>query len=281
MGKIFFYFNCVFCLFLLSACKNPFLETRFILEINLPQWPPVFGERSIYPKLSRWRVEITVSSESDSNKYVNHEIFYVDSETENFAIDFSYGQIISIIAQPVTLDKFGNENLFFYPCGMIYPYCNDKLEWESGFTADILKSLLLGSENDSKINNFISKFNWNKLDEYLKAKIHNSMVYENTKFYNPWNKKKDTILELISSRKFNATSLNINNTETVKIEDYGLNYKSVISPFVIENEIIEKYKSFCLSNDEINFYSIYNEKCVIIYNSKKLVRFSNLPLFIE
>lgn len=289
MTKTFFYFNllCVAVLMLLSSCSNGnYFEPSEEFNVSLPLWPPE-SERQLYPKLSRWKVEVAGGNFVNTENPSENSAFF-SRDTFEIAVKANKNQPVAVIAVPVTLDSSGNEVEFFKCAGFIYPFCSEKeLTFENGFTAEVLK---IGIKSDSftsskKKAEFLMKFNWNRFMEVIETKTESSLEnLSETGIYNPWKNNPSKISGLICSKKFYQTALNTSGTFGKKLELQKDLQKFMISSYIPENQILEKEGVFTLQNDEINFYSLYNEYGVIIKaKNSEIVSpvFINLPIIKE
>lgn len=273
MAKICF-FLCIICLPLsLFSCRLEPFSSEETFSLQLPQWPPSY-DRQKYPELAYWIVETSSGS----------------FKTTEPALDFTVekGMPFYALAYAVTKTESGENVQFFMPAGFVYPFCQYELTWENGFGAKVMEQIWQGSEGKSKREKlqFLLKFNWKRFFELVQTKIDQSLerADEEVGCYNPWQLSISSIAELISSRKFYATALNLSVTSYQTLHFNNEMERQMLSSFIPENSVIYDKGIFCLSPEKINLFSIYNAFGVIIYggnsekNSPKLI---NLPIIKE
>ncbi len=289
----------IILLVLLCACKNSeiFCEEDDVCFI-LPQWPPAYGEQSLYPELLAWSIT--------TNEARNQP---VEASVQKIELTISKNKPFYLIAQPITKSSQG-QSCFFHCAGGIYPYCYEhsgkkgtvKVSWEQGFNAYLMDSMLFSassfhrsssskSDNEnhnksdsdkSEYENYLASFNWKKMVDTIQTKtVPESSSSED--FYNPWHTDLPAIKQGIAYKNFSATLLNQKNCFSVVLQDYGTN-ESVLSPYIPENEMIYNFSQFSLKKDEDNYFAVNNQYQMIIRGSsaKNLsIEYIFLPIIIE
>ena len=267
---------------LLWACKysETFREeddVRFIL----PEWPPEYGDKDLYPELLAWQITTNVVR----NQLVNPDVQEIKVSIPKNKPFYLMAQPVTRVAQPVTKvaqsqvqtqsqpqsqTQSQSQCTFFHCAGGIYPYCYErsgkngtvKVSWEQGFSAYLMDSMFLSA-------NYLASFNWRKFSETIQAKTTIDPNADAQKaFYNPWHTDLSAIKQGIAYKNFSATLLNQKNCFSValEVEDYGAN-KDALSPYIPENEIIHNYSQYSLKKDEANYFSVNNQYQMIIRGS--------------
>lgn len=270
MAKICFFLCLIGALCTFSCQLSPKSQVK-TFSCSLPSWPPE-QEFCLYPELAYWIIETPSSSFRTTDQKV--------------LIEHTKSSPFYLLAYPVTKTQEGNLTQFFKPAGLVYPYEQDKLTWENGYAAEVMKTLWKGSQDCEKDKaEFLLKFNWKRFMEIVQSKIEESFEWEDERgCYNPWTIPVGKIAELIASKKFYATVLNIPVTSYSTLHLNNEMEKYIVSSFVPENKVLQKKYQVCLSSQNINLFSIYNTFGVIIYgvkgekNSLKLI---NLPIIKE
>ena len=152
------------------------------------------------------------------------------------------------------------------------------------------------SENGHKekeIQDYIASFNWKKLQQYVSSQIssyeENLSSDSELQFYNPWLLDLQTVLEKIAARNFTATALNLKSTFQISVEEKlgnGIVSGSdlILSSFVPENQIIQKYSTITLSKNKAAVFSADNLYGVIFTGSSAKnvsIEYVFLPIFIN
>ena len=288
---------------LLWACKHSesFREEDDV-RFSLPEWPPEYGDKDLYPELLAWQITTNVVR----NQLVNPDVQEIKVSIPKNKPFYLMAQPVTRVAQPVTKvaqsqvqtqsqpqsqTQSQSQCTFFHCAGGIYPYCYErsgkngdvKVSWEQGFSAYLMDSMFLsansfyGSSDSESVNvsekseyeNYLASFNWKKFSETIQAKTTIDPSAEAQKvFYNPWHTDLSSIKQGIAYKNFSATLLNQKNCFSVvlEVEDYGAN-KGALSPYIPENEIIHNFSQFSLKKDEANYFSVNNQYQMIIRGS--------------
>ena len=231
---------------------------------------------------------------------------------------------LSITATPITLNKNNQPVEFFKCAGAIYPQNyevvknkgkfwqgnkgNVQMSWENGFSAQLMQTLYdsaaQSSYDEQMIQDFIAGFNWKKLQQYIQAQIDsfeenmqaemNIQTNANTQatslplFYNPWLLDMQTVLEKIAMQGFTATALNLKNSFQISLKDKIDCERSeliaVMSSFVPENQIIQKYGTISLAKDKASLFSLDNLYGAIFTGTSAKnvsIEYVFLPIFIN
>lgn len=270
------------------------------MEFYLPEWPPAFGNKDLYPDVVKWIVRL-----EGKNK---NEICEIDGKfgciNPCLTLNLQKNEILSVTATPVT--EFGENLVEFFKCaGSIYPINNEvtttysvknQLLWENGFAAYIMQRFVLsGRENgysEEQIEEFLKEFNWKKFQQVLNKKTEDSFVLfseleseevtttSNVIFYNPWLCDLEKVLDQIAFGNFTATAVNMKSVFSAQSTEF----KDFMSSYVPENEIISNYGCLCLKSKERNLFSVYNSYGVLFEgtSAKKLsIEPVFLPIYIE
>ncbi len=231
---------------------------------------------------------------------------------------------LSITATPITLNKNNQPVEFFKCAGAIYPQNfevlknkgkfwqgnkgNVQMTWENGFSAQLMQTLYdsaaQSSYDEQIIQDFIAGFNWKKLQQYIQGQIDsfeenmqaemNIQTNENTQatslpmFYNPWLLDMQTVLEKIAMQGFTATALNLKSSFQISLKDKlhrdNSELIAVMSSFVPENQIIQKYGTISLAKDKASLFSLDNLYGVIFTGTSAKnvsIEYVFLPIFIN
>lgn len=206
--------------FLLVSCNNiaenrifSLFSTENIL-INLPEYPT-----DNYPTLSGWLIKTRLNEEVQYQR--------LNPNSKKASVKLQKNKASPILVWPIicTPSKM-EEVIFFLPAGCIYPYSKEA-KWNAGFSAHIFDTLL-EKNTDSSTEDFLSRFNWNKLQTNIEEKEKKAQA--KSEDFNPWHLNQENILKTISSGKFSV------------------------------HQIKEKDKSFVqisLENKDVNIYSNY------------------------
>ncbi|MCQ2591472.1 MAG: hypothetical protein MJ188_01700 [Treponema sp.] len=235
-----------FCFF--SCSYNGEIEDSYKtvkLTVYIPEWPPQgeYYENTTFPDLVKWQVSVLGQNLNKSFEIVKN--FQKEDAVESFELKVSKNQPVSITIQPITRSFGGADLNFFKPAGAIYPYDLEpqnavhplfnnnrnkclKLSWEQGFGALVMQQLYFSSaqevflNEDGTIWEYISYFNWKKLQQLVLEKIDQSKEtffpqdsespiqdFSKLAFYNPWQIDFQTILEAIAYRKITAGTLSV------------------------------------------------------------------------
>ena len=231
---------------------------------------------------------------------------------------------LSITATPITMNKNNQPVEFFKCAGAIYPQNyevvnnkgkfwqgnkgNVQMSWENGFSAQLMQTLYdsaaQSSYDEQMIQDFIARYNWKKMQQYIQGQIDsfeenmqaemNIQTNANTQatslpmFYNPWLLDMQTVLEKIAMQGFTATALNLKNSFQISLKDklYRENSEliAVMSSFVPENQIIQKYGTISLAKDKASLFSLDNLYGVIFTGTSAKnvsIEYVFLPIFIN
>ena len=264
---------------LLTACamanNSPAEES---IHLTLPCWPPEDSFSSSYPRLSRWQICIRGGEEEQS--------FYTTSQTLTLSV--KKNRPFCLLAQPITLLSDGSECAFFKPAGFLYPFSfsrnqtENKISWEQGFLADVMKTFfnegLSESLSPADIEYLVSCFNWRKAQESIDKKISESEKY----FYNPWLLSKSKILEGISALSFKAGMLSLSGASPM--DAATLPSGLFFSTFIPENQFFAQKNQFTvLKNTPLLVGDGKKYGIFITWKSSKNIslEFIFLPIYIE
>jgi len=269
------------------------------IYLTLPQWPPSSPAYSYeYPELLKWNIVIQGKSFDKKIEVYNNSTALLAFEEEAFRV--AKNRLLSITANPITLNK-NNQPVSFFKCaGAIYPQAYEyegiakgriTLSWEKGFSAYLLQSLYSSGKErlygEEELEDFISRFNWRKLEETIQDKMDKAIIelenQEDTVFYNPWLLELQPLLEALASQKLSAGSLTLKNSFAYKIKSLD-NKELFLSSFIPENRIIQAYNTLSLAKNKENIFSYDNHFAIIFKGSseKKLsTEYVLLPIFIE
>lgn len=268
---------------------------------------PVFPDSPGYPQLSRWLIHIEAKEISES--------FFI---SESFQLSLLKNEPVSITATAITYTGDNqDETVFFKPAGAVYPYeWNEdeiQLTWEGGFAASLMESIFKSCRENhissSHMNDFISSFNWEKLQTAVINNINKSIESFLTddetvqaKFYNPWQIDRQKLLENLTNKIFSADYLKTKNVYSVNLSLFGFSSEiSVISSFIPENEILLNYDAVSLQKNVAENFLISERHGVSAENAggstntntdyilrvtcasakKVSLEVVNLPIFIE
>lgn len=292
MKRIYFVIIIILVCFLLSSCDSylfrgstVFGSEELFVSFVLPAWPPSdSGLLSVvYPELSHWIVE--VHTPSFTGKY--------DCEPgDNLDFLITRDEPLAITATPVCFDNRKNKVAFFKCAGAVYPFTKDSMDltgeqselsvvlsWENGFTAFLMQSIFRNgkklSYNSGELRDYILRFNWNKLINYIEEKQSDE---EN--FYNPWLLDIAEVLGGIAYSSFKASFLNQKGVFKLDCGENNL----ILSSYVPENKNIQKKCRILLKKSDVNVFSDYNFNGIIIKGDsvqKVSIEYISLPLYIE
>lgn len=304
------------------------------IQSQAETWPC----QSTYPELAKWiirirgedvdeKMEVFVDglNGSESNAIgLNENSCNISEKQFSISLEVAKNKPLSITATPITLNK-NNQPVEFFKCaGAIYPQNyevvknegkfwqgnkgNVQISWENGFSAQLMQTLYdsaaQSSYDEQMIQDFIARFNWKKMQQYIQAQIDsfednmqaemNMQTNANTQaatlpvFYNPWLLDMQTVLEKIAMKGFTATALNLKSTFQISLEDkfYRENSEliAVMSSFVPENQIIQKYGTISLAKDKARLFSLDNLYGVIFTGTSAKnvsIEYVFLPIFIN
>lgn len=294
--KDFFYFTLSFlfiCSFLILSCDNLLSESKKeTVSFILPDWPPSYGDKRLYPELSKWVVYTTNNLEENAIIIPNSS--FLENKIIKFEVDKN--KPFFVLAQPLTKNQNNEENAFFYPAGAIYPYMymqnEDDLEmyltWEDGYSAFLMYTIYQSAKKNTKtltfVDSYLASFNWKKLQTTLNNKIIESVNnYEDDTtvlFYNPWLLDYNEIKKEIALNYFSLNSFNLKNSFSLQREDN----KKYLSSFIPENQIIQKFGAISIKKNEDNLFSMYNSFGAIFHGSSAKnisIEYVFLPIYIE
>lgn len=257
--KIWFLGILQFFLWAAIGCSfNNYSSIQEEIYVILPQWPPKDCLTNEYPKLSRWEISVCSSTAQ--------EIYHI--QENHFSIMVNKNEPVSILAVPVTYAQVNDECYetdFFYPAGGIYPFSKSDdnsltLNWENGFCAKCLQSILLSksetSISDELLISFSKKFNWKKLIEEIENEIQLSISKEDSAFFNPWLIDSNKLLTNLSEKNFSKTLISLSDCTEIFLNDSDLIFyeqkddekdcqRKLFSRFIPENEYLyQKKKTF-------------------------------------
>ncbi len=305
-----------------------------VIQSQAETWPC----QSTYPELAKWIIRIRgeeldkkmeVSADgldgSESNTVgLNENTCDISTTPFSISLEIAKNKPLSITATPITLNK-NNQPVEFFKCaGAIYPQNyevvknkgkfwqgnkgNVQVTWKNGFSAQLMQTLYdstgLSGYDEEKVQDFIARFNWKKLQLYIQAQIDsfednmqaemNIQANADTQaatlpvFYNPWLLDMQTVLEKIAMKGFTATALNLKNSFQISLKDklYRDNNEliAVMSSFVPENQIIQKYGTISLAKDKASLFSLDNLYGVIFTGTSAKnvsIEYVFLPIFIN
>ena len=276
-----------------AGCQNSLISDEEEVEFILPEWK-AGGE---LPQLSRWKI---CARSADFEK-----VFFLAGEEKSFSFTLKLNEPFSLTAFPLTRLSDGGEVSFFKPAGALYPYFAGgdfysgkvccQLSWEGGFSADAMQKIIRNRKesglSSEELKRFLMQFNWKKMQEKINQNIEQSILsFESQgeskpKFYNPWHIDSALLLEKLSSAIFESRYLNTSYVFTVEEELVGLQQdKTLLSSFLPENQIIQKYHLLTLKKNTPQAYIIENTYAVTLSASsaKKLsADLSYLPILTE
>lgn len=256
----------ILTIILLSGCHLVMqLPEEEVLQITLPEWPPNDPFREQYPELVQWEISVYTCYQSREYYTCNQSIF----------LSFKKNTPACIVVQPVTRLNSGNSSNYFKPAGLIYPYsrmidgqaCAD---WNSGFLASSMRKIILSQKetgvSDSRMEKFLSTFNWKKAQESIDNKI--SSVND---FYNPWLIDSEKLLDNLCYGNFKSTLLNLTGCHQLNLADLNAkNGLSLLSSFIPENQRIYENPCVFIKKDEEMIIGDGKEFALIIkYKSAK------------
>ncbi len=242
------------------------------ITLSLPQWPPQSALQAEYPQLARWHICITGAEEQK-------EFFTQDNSV---TVSVKKNRPFCLLAQPVTLLADGKECAYFKPAGFMYPVSREKVTWEQGYLAQIMKALFCEALSEKlspvEIEYLVSTFNWKKAQETIDKKL----VAETQTFYNPWLVPQAPVIESIANQTFRATLLNAAGCTAVSISE--LPQLSYFSSFIPENQVIaHKNQLTVIKNTAILTGDAKKYGVLITYKTSKNIslEFIYLPIYIE
>ena len=284
--------------FLFWSCSiDNKLDTFETISINLPEWPPSISQDN-YPELSKWIIKIR-------GENVDEKMEVPLQDCNQIILKAEKNKPLCITATPITLNKNNQEVSFFKCAGVVYPQNFEKddkkgklqLTWENGFSAYLMELLYnSASENGHKekeIQDYIASFNWKKLQQYVRGQIssyeENLSSDSELQFYNPWLLDLQTVLEKIAARNFTATALNLKSTFQISVEEkldseIATEAEPILSSFVPENQIIQKYGTITIAKNKAAVFSADNLYGVIFTGSSAKnvsIEYVFLPIFIN
>lgn len=286
MGKFKFFIQLLLLVFF-TSCQSYFdsLKTEE-LEFTLPALELYHFDSTQEENLeiSKWKVEIY-------SKGVSNEFLW-DSET--IKIQAEKNKPLCVVATPI-LKNGENDFTFFMPAGTIYPYTENSLTWEKGFSATVMKLLWNSKKetylSDDYLYDFISRFNWKKFQDTIDEKINSSILkIQNQEesasnvFYNPWQIDLQELLDELSFAEFKTSLLNPKSVYNIELPKNLKSAKSIYSSYVPENYFIEKSKFVTVQKNELNTLLIDNNHLGILsFDSIKNVSVTrvSLPIFLE
>lgn len=294
--------------------------------------------QSSYPELAKWIIRIRGEEldekmevfadrldGSESNTVgLNENTCDISTTPFSISLEVAKNKPLSITATPITLNK-NNQPVEFFKCaGAIYPQNyevvknkgkfwqgkmgNVQMTWEKGFSAQLMQTLYdsaaQSSYDEQMIQDFIARFNWKKLQQYIQAQIDsfednmqaemNIQTNANTQatslplFYNPWLLDMQTVLEKIAMQGFTATALNLKSSFQISLNDKlhrdNSELIAVMSSFVPENQIIQKYGTISLAKDKASLFSLDNLYGLIFTGTSAKnvsIEYVFLPIFIN
>ncbi len=275
MRKIFILFIAVFSI---TSCTNPVYETeelRVLQQIQEYTYGfedvefllPEFSSDLNY-ELKEWHIHIEGIGYSSE--------FYTTSGCVHLSV--VKNEPLCVVATPIFFDKSDSNKtgrIFYKPAGSIYPYESysvnnltfQQLKWECGFTADLMKSLFMenAGNNEITISQFISTFNWQKLQCEIDKKIEESKLTffnnsENPIFYNPWLLDKEYLLKNISDSSFSSTYLNLKSVLSVDSNILNIGEELIESSFVPENNIIKEFQKIIVKKKVDSYFAMADDK---------------------
>ena len=185
--------------FLFSGCNNfasikdgnfSLFSTEKVL-ITLPEYPA-----DTHPELAGWLVKTRLNGKT--------EYLQIEPNEKVIEVNLQKNKASPVLVWPViSEEKTDSRIIFFHPAGCIYPY-NTKATWNAGFSSHILDTLI---EQTVEINisdkiDFLSRFNWNKLQANIEEKEKKALSKNEN--FNPWHLNKEIILKAISSGNFSS-----------------------------------------------------------------------------
>ncbi|MCR4953264.1 MAG: hypothetical protein K6A43_04235 [Treponema sp.] len=292
-------------LMVFSSCSSLTAEREENVLVKLPVFEQTESDSFVFPKVSRWYVKIEGECCSDAF-FVNGSEFYVSLKKNRLtgitAYPLTRVRDCEYVCNECNFENgrdfvaTGNvekEVTFFCCTGAIVPYCvtneNGFLEipltWEDGFCAHVLQRVYLGTScKRTDAADHVEKFNWKKMLETVRTKIETSeRNFENIAetFYNPWLLDLDVIIQKIADGSFNASCLGIKGVFSVDctanevLKDFvGIdeNHSAgsfLVSAFVPENSIIQKYGRVSLKKDVVNLFMTDCSKGVLLCGNKE------------
>ena len=273
--------------FLFSSCQNSLISDEEKVEFILPVWEEAL------PKLSRWKISAASAAfEKD---------FFLGGEEKSVTFTLSRNEAFCLTAAPLTLLSDGSEVNFFKPAGALYPYFTEGdtsslhcvLTWESGFTADAMQKIISSKKetglSSDAVKTFLMQFNLKKLQEKINQNIAASILsFESEsrpKFYNPWQLDSFTLLDNLSFAIFDSKYLNNSYIFTVELELLRIPQdKTLLSSFLPENQIIQKYRYLTLKKKTPQIYIMENTYALTLSASsakKVSAGLTYMPILIE
>lgn len=314
--KVFFYLT----LALFFSCSNIANDSEFeTITFTLPDFSEdLYSDGNVKsttdsifnPQLNRWLVEIY-------SQEIRKKFYTVDSSV---TVKVHKNEPLCILATPITSfyssptpsqpesensqelensaqtdsSAIKKETIFFKPAGALYPYTSTKLSWSAGFSANLMKKLWNSQQvsdlEPKQINDFISGFNWKKLQTSIDDKIQQSLEEKSTSkyFYNPWLLDEQNLLENLSFGIFKTSYLTLKsvysiNTSTLNagLQDYSTDF---LSSFVPENQNFQKKGLLSVKkNTSIPILSNNQYLTIVNYSSEKNISVSRIwmPIYKE
>lgn len=298
----------------LASCSSVTMELERpeMILVKLPDFNVCEDYDSIFPAVSRWHIKIE-GEDCSEDFFVEDSKFYVSLKTNRLtgitAFPLTEG---SSVSGETSGEKNGNfvvdsktcdgdfvagdkkEVLFFCCAGTVLPYCDFceneffeiSLNWEDGFCAYVLQKVFEGAfKSRSESSDFVTKFNWKKMIETVRSKIEASELEfecgDNNKgiFYNPWLLDLETVVQKITDGSFTVSCLGVKSVLSIDCAEAG---KYLVSAFVLENAVIQKYGRVCIKRSGINLFMTDNSKGVMITGNKEKnlsVRSVYMPIF--
>ena len=273
--------------FLFLSCQNSLISEEEKVEFILPVW------EELLPKLSRWKIS---AASADFEKD-----FFLDGGEKAFLFTVNRNEPFCLTAGPLTLLSDGSEVNFFKPAGALYPYFAEGdasslhcvLTWEAGFTAEAMQKIISSKKetglSSDAVKTFLMQFNWKKLQEKINQNIAASILsFESdskTKFYNPWQLDSFTLLDNLSFAIFDSKYLNNSYIFTVELELLRIPQdKTLLSSFLPENQILQKYRYLTLKKKTPQIYMMDNTYALTLSASsakKVSADLTYMPILIE
>lgn len=235
-------------LFIFTGCSHAFfLNTEETIILDLPVWPPEDDYNNQFPELSRWFVKTSCADSKSS--------FYLSPSTATISFSIKKNEPFCATFLPITkLPLSSNCELsYFYPAGIIYPYCKN-ISWSQGYLAScmekIFSSKMETGVSDSHINSFISQFNWKKAQDLIDNKIDASYEQDEI-FYNPWLLDTSRLLENLCYNNFKASLLNITGCYTYPRNTlFPESNIEPLLPFIPENSYFKAKQKITIIKDK-------------------------------
>lgn len=298
----------------LASCSSVTMELERpeMILVKLPDFNVCEDYDSIFPAVSRWHIKIE-GEDCSEDFFVEDSKFYVSLKTKRLtgitAFPLTEG---SSVPGETSGENTGNfvvdskmcdgdfvagdkkEVLFFCCAGTVLPYCDFckneffeiSLNWEDGFCAYVLQKVFEGAfKSRRESSDFVTKFNWKKMLETVRSKIESSELEfecgDNNQgiFYNPWLLDLETVVQKITDGSFTVSCLGVKSVLSIDCAEAA---KKLVSAFVLENAVIQKYGRVCIKKSGINLFMTDNSKGVMITGNKEKnlsVRSVYMPIF--